>query len=231
MVKLSRNKNKFSPAQAVDDVPRALAQGAEGAANRIAEAVESAGARVAKGAGNAGDRASELGSQLGDRISHADIDTSKLNPKRLASNVDVDASKLNPKRLASSVDVDTSKLNPKRFTSTFDVGGSKRKPKLVLPDVRSRVPSKLRRSSDAVLKAQLAKTSRELAHESSDLAEAVDSLNAVIKANRKAGARGRTRLLGGLAIGAALMYHLDPSRGRERRAATGRRLVGAVRGN
>ena len=81
-----------------------------------------------------------------------------------------------------------------------------------------------RRRGDAVLKAQLAKTSRELAHESSDLSQAVDSLNAVIRANRKAAKRGRTRLIGGVAVGAALMYHLDSEHGRERRAATAHRL-------
>jgi hypothetical protein len=81
-----------------------------------------------------------------------------------------------------------------------------------------------RRGGDVALKTQLAKTSRELAHESSDLSRAVDSLNAVIKANRKAAKRGRTRLIGGLAIGAALMYHFDAEHGRERRAATAQRL-------
>ncbi|HTW11530.1 MAG TPA: hypothetical protein VME01_02205, partial [Solirubrobacteraceae bacterium] len=46
----------------------------------------------------------------------------------------------------------------------------------------NRVPRMLRRrGADALLKAQLAKTSRELAHESTELGEAVNSLNAVIK--------------------------------------------------
>lgn len=95
--------------------------------------------------------------------------------------------------------------------------------------VKAGALSKLRPSSDAIIKAQLAKTTRELAHESSDLNEAVSALNSVIKANRKAGARGRTRLFGGLAIGAAIMYHLDPVQGGQRRAATARRLNGLVR--
>jgi hypothetical protein len=81
-----------------------------------------------------------------------------------------------------------------------------------------------RLQGDAVLKTQLAKTSRDLAHESSDLSHAISSLNAVIRANRKAAARGRTRLIGGVAIGAALMYHLDSEHGRERRSSTARRL-------
>ena len=88
-----------------------------------------------------------------------------------------------------------------------------------------------RQSSDAILKAQLAKTSRDLAHESTDLSQAVSSLNSVIKANRKAAARGRTRLIGGIAIGAALMYHFDSAHGKERRKATAQRLRGAVGGS
>jgi hypothetical protein len=93
----------------------------------------------------------------------------------------------------------------------------------------SRLRSKLRPNADVVLKAQLAKTSRELAHESSDLGTAVESLNAIIKKNRRAGAKARTRLLGGLAFGAGLMYHFDPDHGRERRATTGRLLANARR--
>ncbi len=85
-------------------------------------------------------------------------------------------------------------------------------------------------NSDAMLKAQLAKTSRDLAHESSDLSTAVDSLNKIIKSNRRAAAKGRTRLLGGLALGALLTYHLDAEHGRERRAATARLLTNMVRG-
>lgn len=84
--------------------------------------------------------------------------------------------------------------------------------------------------SDAMLKAQMVKTSRELAHESSDLNAAVDSLNHVISKNRRAAARGRSRLIGGLALGAALMYHLDAEHGRERRAATARLLTSMWRG-
>lgn len=85
-------------------------------------------------------------------------------------------------------------------------------------------------SGDAMLKAQLVKTSRELAHESSDLNAAVDSLSRIIKSNRRAAAKGRTRLIGGAALGAALMYHLDADQGRQRRAATARLLVNMTRG-
>lgn len=89
---------------------------------------------------------------------------------------------------------------------------------------------RLKPAGDAMLKAQLAKTSRELANESSDLGAAVESLNKIIKSNRRAAAKGRTRLLSGLALGAALMYHLDAEHGRERRAATARMLTNMVRG-
>lgn len=89
----------------------------------------------------------------------------------------------------------------------------------------------MRRHADNVqIKEQLAKTSRELAHESSDLHEAVDSLNGIIKANRKAAKRGRTRLLVGLVIGAAVMYHLDPQHGQERRADAARRVTRLANG-
>jgi hypothetical protein len=88
-----------------------------------------------------------------------------------------------------------------------------------------------RRIDDAILKAQLAKTSHELSRESTDLSHAVNSLNSVIKSNRKAAARGRSRLIGGVAIGAVVMYHVDPEHGKERRKATGRRLKGVVGGS
>lgn len=82
-----------------------------------------------------------------------------------------------------------------------------------------------RHSNNVQLNAQLAKTSRDLAHESSDLHEAVDTLNAMIKANFKAAKRGRMRLIGGVAIGAAVMYHLDPQHGPERRALVVQRVA------
>ncbi len=84
--------------------------------------------------------------------------------------------------------------------------------------------------ADALLKAELVKTSRELAHESSDLNAAVVSLNKIIQANRRTAAKSRTRLLGGLAMGAALMYHLDAEHGHQRRAATAQMLTRVVRG-
>jgi hypothetical protein len=85
-------------------------------------------------------------------------------------------------------------------------------------------------SADAMVRAQLVRTSRELAHESSDLSAAVDSLNKILKTNRQVAAKSRTRLLGGLAMGAALMYHLDAENGRQRRAATGQLVTRMIRG-
>jgi hypothetical protein len=112
-----------------------------------------------------------------------------------------------------------------RLAGAVEVAGEKAR------TTRSRARTKLSRDSDAVLKAQLVKTSRELSRESADLGAAVDSLNSIIKANRKSAAKGRTRLLGGLAIGAGLMYHLDAEHGRERRAAVVRRMTFLTRGD
>jgi hypothetical protein len=89
---------------------------------------------------------------------------------------------------------------------------------------KAAVRKKLRPARDAKLKAQLAHTSRELASETSDLGDAVGSLNQVIKANRRAGARGRTRTIVGFVIGTIVTYHLDPQNGRERRRASAERL-------
>ncbi len=86
------------------------------------------------------------------------------------------------------------------------------------------------RRDDAKLRARLDRTTRELAHESSDLNAAIDSLNRVIRSNRRAARRGRTRLLVGAGLGAGLMYHLDADHGRQRRAATARILTGMARG-
>lgn len=81
---------------------------------------------------------------------------------------------------------------------------------------------------DARLRARLDRTSKELAHESSDLNAAITSLNRSIKANRRLARRGRARLFIGALLGAGLMYHLDAEHGRERRAATSRLVMGIV---
>lgn len=83
-------------------------------------------------------------------------------------------------------------------------------------------------AAEAIMRAQLAKTSRELSQESTDLREAVDSLRSVVKANRNATARGRRRLMFGLVLGGALVYHVDPEHGHQRRAASVRRLRSVV---
>lgn len=79
-------------------------------------------------------------------------------------------------------------------------------------------------AADALVSTHLAKTSHDIARESTDLREAIDSLNAALKANRHAAARGRRRLIMGLMIGAVLTYHLDPEHGSQRRTATMSRL-------
>ena len=83
---------------------------------------------------------------------------------------------------------------------------------------------KLRPAIDARVKAQLARTSRQLAREAGDLEQAIESLGEVIEGNRRDGARGRTRLIIGMVAGAALAYHLDPAHGRERRAIMAERI-------
>lgn len=90
--------------------------------------------------------------------------------------------------------------------------------------------SRARRKADAsAVRLQLANTSRELAHEASDLGQAVESLNAIVKTNRKASVAKRRRLFVGIGLGAGLAYHLDPAHGRQRRAATASLLTSAAR--
>ncbi len=190
-----------------DGMPESIVHEAEAGASKIAEAVELAGARitrgagqVAKGAGQASGKASELSGQLKGRVAQAPLD--------------IKDAKLNLKD--AKLTAREKRLNMMR---TFTRSMTKRRAKML--------PSG---GTDAMVKAQLVKTSRELAHESSDLSAAVDSLNKIIKANRRAAAKSRTRLLGGLALGATLMYHLDTEQGRQRRAATGQMLTRMARG-
>lgn len=192
----------------LDGMPQNIVHGAGESASRIAEAVETAGARVAKsagqvakGAGQASGKASELSGQLKGRVAQAPLDM--RDAKR-----SVRGAKLSMRERRLGL----------MQTLTRSVPGRQAKQVKLLP------------SSDAMLKAQLVKTSRDLAHESSDLNAAIDSLNKIIKSNRRAAARSRTRLLGGLALGAALTYHLDAEQGRQRRAATARMLTNMVRG-
>jgi hypothetical protein len=214
---LTRNDKRHSNGTHVlEAIPQTIAHGAEEGATKLAEAVELASARVArgagqvaKGAGQASGRASELSGQLSGQIKEKvgtvplDLKDAKLTARE---------AKLNMKQARLGL--------TQRLTGAM-MGGSmarRRRSRLLTP------------STDAMLKAQLVKTSRELAHESSDLGAAVESLNRVIKANRRAAAKGRTRLLGGMALGAAAMYHFDAEHGRERRAATMRMLTSAISG-
>lgn len=199
-------------------MPQALVHGAEESATKVAEVVESAGARmakgagqVAKGAGQASGRASELSGQLKGQASEL---SGQLKGHR--SPLDVKGAKHGLKD--AQLGLREARLGM-RETLLHSISRT-----------RAKRRGRLLPSGDAMLKAQLVKTSRELAHESSDLNAAVESLNRIIKSNRRAAARGRTRLLGGLALGAAIMYHLDADQGRQRRAATGRMLAEIVRG-
>jgi uncharacterized phage infection (PIP) family protein YhgE len=192
----------------LDGVPQTLAHGAEDGASKIAGAVESAGARVAKGAGHVAKNAGKNAGQVAKNAGQASGKASELSGQ-LSGRASELSGQLSGK--ASELSGLQEKLSASMRSAT------KRRSRL-LP------------KSDAMLKAQLVKTSRELAHESSDLNAAVDSLNRIIKSNRRAAAKGRTRLLGGLALGAALMYHLDAEHGRERRAATARAVTNMIRG-
>ncbi|MGH2835381.1 MAG: hypothetical protein ACRDLT_15620 [Solirubrobacteraceae bacterium] len=205
-------------------MPQTLVHGAEEGATKVAEVVESAGARmakgagqVAKGAGAAGGRASELSGQLKGQAGGKASELSGQIKGRVAQ---------------APIDIKDAKHGMK------DAQLSMRKARLGMREMMMRSVSRgmikrrsrLLPSGDAMLKAQLVKTSRELAHESSDLGAAVESLNKVIKTNRRAATKGRTRLIGGAALGAALMYHLDAEHGRQRRAATARAVTSMWRG-
>jgi uncharacterized protein YjbJ (UPF0337 family) len=241
----------------LDGVPQTLAHGAEEGATKLAEAVEIAGARVSKGAGQvaknagqAGGRASELSGHLRGQLKGQASELSgqlKGQASGLSGQLKDQAGELSGQLKDQAGGISGQLKGKKRRgplalrsakLSAKDAGLNARKAQLGVREslVRSSSRSLIKRrakllpNTDAMLKAQLVKTSRELAHESSDLNSAVDSLNRIIKANRKDAAKGRTRLVGGLAIGAALMYHLDATQGRQRRAATARMLTGMIRG-
>ena len=231
---ITRNGKHKNGVHILDGMPHTLAHGAEEGATKLAEAVEIAGARVAKGAGQAGGRASELSGQFKGQASELS-DQLKGQASELSGQLKGQASELSgqlkdrvaqaPLDLRDARHVKDAKLSMRGARLSA-------REKLVRSVSRSitKRRAKLLSSSDAMLKTQLVKTSRELAHESSDLNAAVESLNRIIKTNRKAAARGRTRLLGGAALGAALVYHLDAQQGRQRRAATARLLMGIIRG-
>ena len=221
---ITRNGKHKNGVHILDGMPQTLAHGAEEGATKLAEAVEIASARVAKGAGQASGKASELSGQV------------KGQASELSGQLKGQAGELSGQlkgRVAQSpLDLKDARNSVK--DAALNVRGARLSAReKLIRSVSSSLTKRRRKllpSSDAMIKAQLVKTSRELAHESSDLNAAVDSLNRVIKANQKAAAKGRTRLLGGVALGAALVYHLDAQQGRQRRAATGRLLTGIIRG-
>lgn len=201
-----------------DGMPQTLVHGAEEGATKVAEVVESAGARVAKGAGQVAKgagQASGLASELSGQLKGQ---ASELSGQLKGHRAPLDIKDARHGMKDAQLSLREARLGMReKMVRSFSRTMMKRRGRL-LP------------SGDAMLKAQLVRTSRELAHESSDLNAAVDSLNHIIKTNRRAAAKGRTRLLGGLALGAALMYHLDADHGRERRAATARMMANMVRG-
>jgi hypothetical protein len=238
---ITRNGKHNGGVHIFDGMPQTLVHGAEEGATKVAEVVETAGVRmakgaghVAKGAGQASGRASEISGQLKGQASGLSGQL-KGSASDLSGQIKGQAGELSGQLKRPGFDIRDAKLSMK---------GAKlgaREARLNIRDRMTQVMSRqmfkqasarkgLLPSGDAMLKAQLVKTSRELAHESSDLNAAVDSLNKIIKTNRKSAAKGRTRLIGGVALGAALMYHLDAEHGRERRAATGRLVANMVQG-
>lgn len=191
----------------LDGMPQTIVHGAEEGAGKIAGAVETAGARMAKGA------AGHVAKGAGQASGKASELSGQLKGRVAQAPLEMKDAKLNMKGARLSMREKRLRMMEKLLRSTM-----KRQAKML--------PS----GTDAMVKAQLVKTSRELAHESSDLNAAVSSLNKIIRANRRAAAKSRTRLLGGAALGAALMYHLDAERGRERRAATAQMVTRMVRG-
>jgi hypothetical protein len=228
-------------AEAVESTGARVAKGAGSAGERASELGGQLGGRASDLGGQLGGRASELGGQLGGRASelggHLSDRATELGghlgdrASELGGHLGDRATELGG-QLGDRIGNAQIGHPRRRRPRLGHAGRSGAKPKLkrLLSGVQIPTPAALHVDSDARLKSQLVKTSRELAHESSDLSRAVDSLNAVIKANRKAAAKGRTRLIGGLAIGAVLMYHFDAEHGHERRAATARRLRSAARG-
>ncbi len=201
---MTRNgKRNMNGRHVFDGMPDSLIQGAEDGANKIAGAVETAGARVAKSAGQVAKGAGQASGKASEQ----------LKGRVAQAPLEMRDAKLSVKDAKLNLRATRLRMMEKLMRSTM-----KRQVKLL--------PS----TTDAMVKAQLVKTSRELAHESSDLNAAVVSLNKIIQANRRTAAKSRTRLLGGLAMGAALMYHLDSEHGRERRAATGQLVTEMIRG-
>ena len=178
---------------------------------------------VLQRAGDAGQRVAQAADDVGGRITQRVADATDDVGGRLTKRTD---------RAAVRSGVLGIKTGTRVGAAGTKVGikGSKLGARGLWFGAKAGAREKLRPATDAKLKAQLARTSRELANETSDLGEVVDSLNTALQENRRAGAAGRTRLILGIALGAVAAYHLDAQQGAQRRAATVRRirsLVGA----
>jgi polyhydroxyalkanoate synthesis regulator phasin len=74
---------------------------------------------------------------------------------------------------------------------------------------------------DRQLAKQISDMRSQLAEQSAEIGRAVGTLDEVMEAaTRKPKSHRRSTLIIGLGLGAAIMYHFDPERGRERRAET-----------
>ena len=165
-------------------------------------------------AGDAAQRVADVADDAGSRIAKVADDTGSQIAKR-ADRATARSGRFGLKT-GSRIGVAGTKIGMK---------GSRLGARGLLFGAKAGVREKLRPAREAKLKAELHRTSRQIAHEASDLGEVVESLNTVIKANRRAGAARRTRLLTGIVLGSVATYHLDAEHGAERRRTTGRRLA------
>ena len=229
---ITRNGKHSGGVHTLEGVPQTLVHGAEEGATKVAEAVETAGARIAKTAGQMAQRAGQPGGSASGLSGQLKGQATELSGQ-LKGQASELSGQLKGRVAQAPLDLKDARHGVKDAQLSLreaKLGVREKLSRSMTRPITKRRRGRLLPSGDAMLKAQLVKTSRELAHESSDLNAAVDSLNRIIKNNRHAAAKGRTRPIGGAALGAVVMYHLDADHGRERRAATGRMVVNMVRG-
>jgi hypothetical protein len=191
MSKISIRKRNRAHLHLPDGTPRALAHSADEAASRVKGAAEEVGNRVASTAGKAGEEVGELAGRASELVARGSATADRARKELTGSR---------RKRWLRR----SRKAALQAQNQLVDTGLAKQVSRQVskqLSDLRTELHS-------------------ELAEQSAEFGRALDSVDAAIKATRKAGARRRRNMIAGLALGAGLMYHFDPERGRERRAGT-----------
>jgi hypothetical protein len=195
MSKISIRKRNRAHLHLPDGTPRALAHSADEAASRVKGAAEEVGNRVASTAGRAGEEVGELAERASERANEL-VARGSATADRARKELTGSRRKRWLRR--------SRKAALQAQNQLVDTGLAKQVSRQVskqLSDLRTELHS-------------------ELAEQSAEFGRALDSVDAAIKATRKAGARRRRNMIAGLALGAGLMYHFDPERGRERRAGT-----------